>query len=77
VKVYNRGDGWFDIGMPMTLLFSEDGVEFTEVDERVEQFYRWDPWVFEAGKKRARYVRVNGAKGKVVALNELEVFGRK
>jgi hypothetical protein len=77
VKVYNRGDGWYDIGMPMTLLFSEDGVEFTEVDERVEQFYRWDPWVFEAGKQRARYVRVHGAKGKVVALNELEVFGRK
>jgi hypothetical protein len=77
VKIYNRGDGWFDAGMPMTLLFSEDGTEFASVDTRAESFDQWAPWVFEAGKKRARYVRVNGARGTIVALNEIEVFGKK
>jgi hypothetical protein len=77
VKIYNRGDGWFDGGLPMTLLFSEDGDAYVPVDTRSESFDQWIPWVFEAGKMRARYVRVNGARGTWVALNEIEVFGKK
>jgi hypothetical protein len=77
VKIYNRGDGYFDFGMPMTLLFSENGGDFTPVDTRTESFDQWTPWTYEAGKRRARYVRVNGAKSTVVVLNEIEVFGKK
>jgi len=77
VKVYNRGDGWFDDGLPMTLQFSEDGKEFTEVDKRTTNFGQLIPWSYDAHKKKARYVRVAGAKGTYVTLSELEVFGRK
>jgi hypothetical protein len=77
VKIYNRGDAGFDDGLPMTLLFSEDGAAFLPVDTREQSFDQWTPWTFEAQKMRARYLRVNGARGKWVALNEMEVFGKK
>src|SRR5262249_42942668 len=77
VKIYNRGHGWFDDGLPMTLLFSEDGKDLVQVDTRTKSFGQWLPWIFEAKKKRARYIRVNGAHGSFVALNEIEVFGKR
>jgi hypothetical protein len=77
VKIYNRGDGWFDEGLPMTLAFSENGRDFVVVDTRTKSFGQWQPWVVDAKKARARYVRVNGAPGSFVALNEIEVFGKK
>jgi hypothetical protein len=77
VKVYNRGDGWFDDGLPMTLQFSENGTDFVEVDKRTLNFGQFSPWSFNAQQKKARYVRVTGAHGTFVALSELEVFGKK
>jgi len=32
VKIYNRGDGWFDEVLPLTLELSSDGASFTEVE---------------------------------------------
>jgi len=77
VSMYNRGDGWFDDGLPMTLLFSDNGTDFTEVDKRTTRFGQWLPWTYKAGKKKARYIRVAGAPGRFVALSELEVTGKK
>ncbi len=77
VKIYNRGDGWFDDGLPMTLQFSEDGTTFTDVEVRKASFSQLMPWKADGGHRRARYVRVNGAKGRYVTLSELEVFGKK
>ena len=77
VKIYNRGDGWFDEGLPMTLAFSENGKDFVVVDTRTQTFGQWLPWTFDAKKMPARYIRVNGASGSFVALNEIEVFGKK
>jgi hypothetical protein len=77
VKIYNRGDGWFDDGLPMTLQFSENGTDFAEVDKRTTNFGQLIPWTFDAQKKTARFLRVTGAKGTYVSLSELEVFGRK
>ena len=78
VKIYNRGDGWFDDGLPMTLEFSENGTDFTEIDKRTKSFGQRVPGMADRlGKKPARYVRIDGNRGGYVALNEIEVFGKK
>jgi hypothetical protein len=71
VKIYNRADGWYDDGLPLSLEFSEDGVAFTEVNRRAEPFTSRSPWSFEAHGAKTRYVRVRSAK--YVALTEIEV----
>jgi hypothetical protein len=77
VKVYNRGDGWFDEGLPMTLELSENGVDFTEAETRTKSFGQWIPWTAKVGKKKGRFVRVRGNRGAYVTLSEIEVFGNK
>jgi hypothetical protein len=71
VKVFNRADGWFDDGLPLSLEFSEDGTNFTEVDRRAETFSSRAPWVFAAKGATTRYVRVKSPK--YVALTEIEI----
>jgi hypothetical protein len=75
VSVYNRGDGYFDEGLPFTLQTSEDGVTFTDLDKRTTSFSQSAPWVAKADGRKARYVRVNSAPGKYVTLSEIEVYG--
>jgi hypothetical protein len=75
IKIYNRGDGFFEDGLPMTLQASEDGARFFDVETRTRTFGQRSPWVAKLHGVRARYVRVRGAPGKYVALSELEVFG--
>jgi hypothetical protein len=75
VAIYNRGDGRFDEGLPMTLQLSQDGVRFADVATRTTVFTQTEPWVAKPHGELARYVRVRGARGKYVALSELEVFG--
>ena len=74
VKIYNRGDGYFDDGLPMTLQFSENGVTFVDVETRAASFSQSAPWVAKARGRSARYVRIVGARGKYVTLSEVEVF---
>jgi hypothetical protein len=77
VKIYNRGDGWFDEGLPMTLLVSENGTDWVEIDKRTKSFGQWSPWVADGGKRPVRYIKVMGNRGTFVALSELEAFGKK
>ncbi len=77
IKIYNRGDGWFDDTLPMTLELSENGTDYVEVAVRTWSFGQWMPWTFSANGKKARYIRVRGAHGRWVALSELEAFGKK
>jgi hypothetical protein len=77
IKIYNRGDGWFDDHLPLTVELSENGVDFTPIDRRTTSFSQWSPWVVAPGGQRARYIQVHGAKGKFVALSELEAYGKK
>jgi hypothetical protein len=77
IKIYNRGDGWFDDCLPLTLELSENGVDFTPVDKRTTSFSQWSPWVFSPGGQKARYIQVRGTRGKFVALSELEAYGKK
>ncbi len=77
IKIYNRRDGWFDEGLPMTLELSENGTDFTPVDRKVAPFESSTPWVYVANGKKARYIQVRGTPGKYVALAELEAYGSK
>jgi len=74
VKVYNRGDGYFDAGLPFYLELSTDGVTFHLAAERAASFSASRPWTFEAQAQRARYVRIRS--DHAIALSEVEVFGR-
>jgi hypothetical protein len=76
IKIYNRGDGFGDDGLPMTLQVSEDGRAFKDVETRTTTFEQTAPWIAKGHGRAARYVRVRGARGKYVALSELEVYGR-
>jgi hypothetical protein len=76
VKVYNRGDGWFDDGLPMTVQLSVDGTWFADVETRRSSFSQKSPWVANAHREKARYVRVRGTPGKYVTLSEVEVWAR-
>jgi hypothetical protein len=71
IKVYNRGDGWFDEILPLTLEASVDGQSFQEIARRTEHF---DVWTVDAGVT-ARYVRMTKDSG-YIALNAVEVYGR-
>jgi hypothetical protein len=77
IKIFNRTDGYFDEGLPLTLEISESEVGFTALDHRTTSFSQWSPWVVFPEGKRARYIQVRGAKGKFVALSELEAYGKK
>ena len=76
IQVYNRGDGYFDEGLPFSLQLSVDGAAFYELEKRTTSFSQSAPWVAKAGGKKARFVRVEGAPGKYVSLSELEVYAK-
>jgi hypothetical protein len=75
IRVYNRGDGYFNEGLPYRIELSEDGTSFHEVAQRTEHFgcTPFDrPWVAPVADVRARFVRVR-AQG-YLALSEVEVY---
>jgi F5/8 type C domain-containing protein len=74
VRVYNRGDGYFDEGLPLLLQFSSDGKLWIEIARRTTPYTQADPWVARVGGSRARYLRVQIPRHGYVALSEIEVF---
>jgi hypothetical protein len=72
VRVYNRGDGWFDDILPLTLSVSTDGATFHDVATRTTHF---DVWTIEMNDAPARWVRVSN--NAYIALNEIEVYARE
>jgi hypothetical protein len=73
VRVFNRGDGWFDDILPVVLDVSEDGVHFDMLVRRDEHF---DIWTIPLGGRRVRFVRLMKPDRGYIALNEVEVFAR-
>jgi hypothetical protein len=72
VRIYNRGDGWFDDVIPLALSTSVDGTTFQDVATRTTHF---DVWTVDLGGRPARYIRVG--KDGYIALNEIEVYARE
>lgn len=75
IRVFNRGDGWFDESLPLSIEISTDGVTFHEIARRTEHF---DVWTIDlsAAPVDARAVRATKASG-YIALNEIEVYARE
>jgi hypothetical protein len=77
IKVYNRGDGWFDDCLPLVVEMSADGQNYFPVGRRDTHFAQEPPWVLDAQKHQARYVRLRVDRRSYLALSEVEVFGKR
>jgi hypothetical protein len=73
VRVFNRGDGWFDEILPLSIEASTDGITFKQIARRTDHF---DVWTVELGWVDARWVRLTKENG-YIAINELEVYARE
>lgn len=76
VTIYNRGDGYFDEGLPFVLEVSEDGSKFDEVARRTTVFSQSAPWTESLGFRRVRHLRVRSAGTGPVTLAEIEAFAK-
>jgi hypothetical protein len=74
VRVYNRGDAYFDEGLPLVLEFSSDGKTWIEVARRTTPYSQSNPWVATTHGSPGRYVRVQVPRHGYIALSEIEVF---
>jgi F5/8 type C domain len=74
VRVFNRGDGWFNEVLPIKLQVSEDAMTYTDVEERTEPFTRDTPWIAKLDGKPVRFVRVTQERQGHIALTEIEVY---
>lgn len=78
VVVVNRGDGYFDGILPLSLQLSTDGKHFTQVALRKKKFTDTDPWVVKLPGKVGRYVRLQVKKKRAYMwASEIEVYGSK
>lgn len=75
IRIFNRGDGWFDDGLPLVVEVSTDGIRFTEVGRRTTHYDKW-AFALPAGTQ-GRWVRVSKATPGELALNEIEVYARE
>ncbi len=41
MRIFNRGDGWFDDGLPLVVEVSMNGIQFTEVARRTTHYDKW------------------------------------
>jgi len=75
IRIFNRGDGWFDESLPLVVEISDDGVRWHELARRTEHFDIWS--ILPADGTRARFVRVAKPVPGYIALNEIEVYSRE
>jgi hypothetical protein len=76
IKVYGRGDCCFDQSIPLALEVSSDGVSYSKIAEKTDQFSEVNPWVIHPTALVTRYVRLRTERRSYLALGEVEVFGR-
>lgn len=76
VKVYPRGDSWFEETLPMIVELSPDATQWTEIGRFTQVFTQSDPQTARAAKLPARYVRVRVPGHKYLCLSEIEVYER-
>ena len=75
IRVFNRGDGWFDESLPLVIEISDEAVAFKQVAQRSTHF---DVWTVDLPPgTRARFVRVAKPTRGYIALNEIEVYSRE
>ncbi len=75
IVTYNRGEGYQNEVLPLSLALSCDGEHFRRIATRRRIFSQWFPWRQNVGAQAARYVRYEGAENGVISLAEAEVYG--
>jgi hypothetical protein len=76
VKVYGRGDGYYDQSVPLALEVSDDGTTYRQIAQRAEPFSSSDPWVVKPDVP-AQFIRLHTLRHSYLVLGEVEVFGPK
>jgi hypothetical protein len=77
VKVYGRGDGYYDQSIPLALEVSDDGTTYRQIAERAEPFSASDPWVIKPAGVVTQYVRLHTLRKSYLVLGEVEVYGHR
>jgi hypothetical protein len=73
VRVFPRGDGFLQEGIPLVFEVSTDGQSYTTVATRSTEFSQSDPWIVRESM-RVRYIRLRMPGSGYVALSELEAY---
>jgi hypothetical protein len=75
VRVYARGDGYEEEGVPLVIELSPNANAWREVARRDKPYGQLSPWVARIDTQRGRYVRVRMPRRGYIALAEIEVNG--
>jgi hypothetical protein len=75
IKVFGRGDGYYDQSIPLALEASDDGTTYQQFALRGETFSEYDPWVVEPTALVTRYLRLRTMRHSYLVLGEVEVNG--
>ena len=75
IKVFGRGDGYYDQSIPLALEASDDGTNYQQFALRSETFSEYDPWVVEPSALVTRYLRLRTMRHSCLVLGEVEVNG--
>jgi hypothetical protein len=75
IKVFGRGDGYYDQSIPLALEVSDDGATFQQIALRGEPFSEYDPWVIQPAGVVTRHIRLKTMRHSYLVLGEVEVNG--
>ena len=75
IKVFGRGDGYYDQSIPLSLEVSDDATNYQQIGLRSEPFSERDPWVVQPVGVVARYLRLKTMRQSYLVLGEVEVNG--
>jgi hypothetical protein len=75
VKVFGRGDGYYDQSIPLALEVSDDGTTYQQIALRNDPFSEYDPWVVRPSALVTRYLRLRTMRHSYLVLGEVEVNG--
>ena len=74
VRVFNRGDGWQNEGVPIILEVSSDSRVWTPVEERTTPYLQAQPWIIKVQVPAVRYLRLRRPMRGVIAISEIEAY---
>jgi len=74
VRVYSRGDGWQEEGLPIVLEVSPEGTGWLEVERRTTLYSQAQPWIAKVHAPPVRYVRLRRPVRGVIVISEIEVY---
>jgi hypothetical protein len=75
IKVFGRGDGYYDQSIPLALETSDDGTTYQQIALRSEPFSEFDPWTIQPTALVTRYLRLKTMRHSYLVIGEVEVNG--